>query len=240
MIVPRPFRAGWIPSIAAAAGIALALAAGIWQMHRAAEKESRQERLEALRREPPLHLSSALVRPDDLLYWRVSVAGSFAPEHTVFVDNRIRAGVVGFEIVTPLRIGDSQVFVAVKRGWIAGTGRRDELPTVSTPPGAVTLEGTVVPAQRVYELSQSGSADNVWPSFTVNRMRKASGLNLQPIILQQESDLDDGLQRVWERPDSGRDRHLAYAFQWFALGIAILLTYVVLGFRRKFPAQGHS
>ena len=93
-------------------------------------------------------------------------------------------------------------------------------------------------AQRVYQLEHAGPEGNVWLSFSVDRLRKESRLDLQPLLIQQESALDDGLERVWQRPDSGRDKHLAYAFQWFAMAFAILVIYVVLGFRRPSTAHG--
>ena len=235
---PQRFRQGLAATVAALLGIAITLAAGAWQLDRADEKARRQEQLEALRREPPVSVPASAVAEGDLLYRRVRVGGSFAPEHTVYLDNRLRRGVPGFEIVTPLRIGDTERFVAVNRGWIAGASRRDNLPEVRTPAGPVTVEGTVVPAQRVYQLEHAGPEGKVWLSFSVDRLRKESRLDLQPLLIQQESALDDGLERVWERPDSGRDKHLAYAFQWFAMAFAILVIYVVLGFRRAATAHG--
>jgi surfeit locus 1 family protein len=233
MSTERRFRQGLVASLAAALGIALTLAAGVWQLSRADEKLHRQEQLDALRREPPVTIAVSPLAGDDLLYRRVRITGRFDPEHTVYLDNRLRSHVPGFEIITPLRIGDSERFVAVNRGWIAGTAARDTLPAVRTPRDGVTVEGTVVPAQRVYQFEHSGTEGRVWLSFSVDRMRRESGIDLQPILVQQESTLDDGLERVWERPDSGRDKHLAYAFQWFALASAILVFYVVLGFKRS-------
>jgi surfeit locus 1 family protein len=234
------FRQGLVPSLAAALGIAVTVAAGVWQMSRADEKERRQAQLEALRREPPVTVPTSALAERDLLYRRVRVVGSFAPEHTVYLDNRLRRGVPGFEIVTPLRIGDSERFVAVNRGWIAGNPSRDTLPDVRTPAGRVTVEGTVVPAQRVFQFEHAGPEGKVWLSFSVDRMRKESGLDLQPLLVQQESVEDDGLERVWERPDSGREKHLAYAFQWFAFAVAILVSYVLFGFRRHSSEHGQT
>ncbi|MFO1205874.1 MAG: SURF1 family protein [Burkholderiales bacterium] len=232
MSAKRRFRQGLVATLAAAAGIAITLAAGVWQLGRADEKARRQEQLDALRREPPITLPSAAVPAADLLYRRVRVVGAFAPEHTVYLDNRLRHGVPGFEIVTPMRSGESGRFVAVNRGWIAGGARRETLPEVRTPAGTVTVEGTVVPAQRVYQLDHAEAAGKVWLSFSVDRLRKDSRLDLEPLLIQQESELDDGLAREWEHPDTGRDKHLAYAFQWFAMAFAILAAYVGLGFRR--------
>lgn len=233
------FRQGPVPTVAALLGIAITVAAGAWQMSRADEKAHRQARLEALRREPPVTVPASPVAEGELLYRRVRVTGAFMPEHTVYLDNRLRRGVPGFEIVTPLRIGESERFVAVNRGWIAGAPRRDTLPEVRTPAGPVTVEGTVVPAQRVYQLEHAGPEGNVWLSFSVDRLRKETRLDLQPLLIQQESALDDGLERSWQRPDAGRDKHLAYAFQWFAMAFAILVIYLVLGFRRP-AAHGQT
>ena len=227
-----------MPSIAAALGLAVTVAAGVWQMTRAEEKARRQEQLEALRREPPVSVPASAIAESDFLYRRVRVEGSFVPARAVYLDNRLRRGVPGFEIVTPLRIGDSERYVAVNRGWIAGAPRRDTLPEVRTPAGRVTVEGTVVPAQRVYQFEHAGPEGPVWLSFSVDRMRQESGLDLQPLLVQQESVQDDGLERTWQRPDSGRDKHLAYAFQWFALAAAIVASYVLLGFRRR--SGGHE
>jgi len=240
MIADRRFRQGRVSSLAAALGVALTLTAGAWQLRRADEKDHRQEKLEAQRGAPPVTIAAASLAADDLLYRRVRVVGRFAPEHTVYLDNRLRRHVPGFEIITPLRIGDSERFVAVNRGWIAGRAARDTLPAVTTPQERVTLEGTVMPAQRVYPLEQSGPAGKVWLSFSVERMRTESGIDLLPILVQQESALEDGLERIWERPDSGREKHLAYAFQWFAMAFAILVIYVVLGFRRPSNAHGQT
>jgi surfeit locus 1 family protein len=240
MSFTRRFRQGFAPSVAAALGIAVTVSAGVWQLSRADEKARRQAQLEALRREPPVTVATSALTESDLLYRRVRAVGSFAPEHTVYLDNRLRRGVPGFEIVTPFRIGDSERFVAVNRGWIAGNPRRDTLPEVKTPAGPLTVEGTVVPAQRVYQFEHAGPEGKVWLSFSVDRMRKESGLDLQPLLVQQESAQDDGLERVWERPDSGRDKHLAYAFQWFALAFVILVSYVLLGFRHQPSEHGQT
>ena len=59
---------------------------------------------------------------------RVEARGAYVPDSTVLLDNRIHAGRVGYEVVMPLRLGDSRMHVLVNRGWIAGTGDRTRLP----------------------------------------------------------------------------------------------------------------
>ena len=59
-----------------------------------------------------------------------------------------------------------------------------------------------------------------------------SGLELQPVVIQQKNDAGDGLVRDWHRRDIGADRHRGYALQWFSLALLTVVLYVVLNFER--------
>ena len=74
---------------------------------------------------------------------------------------------------------------------------------------------------------------NVWQNLTLERYRRAVPIALQPVVIQQESALDDGLAREWDPPDLGIDKHYGYAFQWFALAVTILVIYLVTHVRRS-------
>jgi surfeit locus 1 family protein len=52
------------------------------------------------------------------------------------------------------------------------------------------------------------------------------------MILQQD-DVNDGLVRKWARPDSGSAKNWGYAFQWFAMALAVLIIYLVLSVKRE-------
>jgi surfeit locus 1 family protein len=56
-------------------------------------------------------------------------------------------------------------------------------------------------------------------------------------VVQQTSAADDGLVREWNRPDLGRNTHLAYAFQWYALSLAIFVYYLVSHVKRTPSAK---
>ncbi len=62
---------------------------------------------------------------------------------------------------------------------------------------------------------------------------------LQPVVIQQESPLDDGLAREWDPPNLGVDMHYGYAFQWLALAVTILVFYLVTHVRRRSPEEAH-
>lgn len=232
--VPKVKRSsGSWPLVASIVGIAITLALGNWQLGRAAQKRELKVRIESLSAQPPINVSGAELAPQAVELRRVEARGVFDPQHTVFVDNRIRRGVPGFHVVTPLKLAGSERHVLVNRGWIAGTSERSRLPEVRTPRGEVILQGmATVPGQRVFELSQKVMEGRVWQNLTIERYRQAVPISIQPFAIRQDSELEDGLVREWDPPDFGIDRHYGYAFQWFALAATILVFYAVTRYRR--------
>jgi surfeit locus 1 family protein len=206
---------------------------GNWQTRRAEQKLTLQQRVDARSREPELSLPATPVAAADYAHRRVTVRGEFAPRHTVFVDNRVLRGLPGYHVVTPLRIRGGDIYVLVNRGWIGVGPTRARLPQVLTPTGEVALEGfAVVPPERVYELAGEPGTGPVVQHLVLSRIQGRTGLTLQPIVLAQTSAASDGLARVWERPDLGVDTHRAYALQWYAMGVLIMVLYFSLNLTR--------
>lgn len=207
---------------------------GNWQLSRAQEKDSRQERLDRLSQEPAVALPAIEVKLEDFQYRQVEARGEYVPGHTIYLDNKIYKGVAGYHIITPLKIGASSMHVLVNRGWISADRDRSKLPEVPTPAGSVTVSGIATTAmQKTLELSQDMVSGRVWENLDLNRYRGATGLSLQPVMILQKDDVQDGLIRQWPRPDSGSARNLGYAVQWFAMGLAVLIIYLVLSGKRE-------
>jgi surfeit locus 1 family protein len=235
------FQPRLITTLAAAAGIAVTLALAHWQLGRAHEKEALASRLAQRAQDAPVTLGSAEVRAADVEWRRVIVRGRFEPRHAVFVDNRIHRGVPGFHVVMPLELGKpggGSRYVLVNRGWVAGTPGRSGAPQVATPPGPVEITGlAVVPSARFLELSKDVQQGNVWQNLTLERYREAVPIPLQPVLIQQETPIDDGLVREWDPPNLGVDKHYGYAFQWLALSATVLVFYLVTHVRRVAPHE---
>jgi len=228
-IRPRPW-----PTVAAIAGIVLTLALGNWQLDRAAEKQALQERHLELSRQPPVRLGAHDIRPDDVALRRVEVRGRFDPAHMIYLDNRMHNKRPGYHVVMPVRISGSSRYVLVNRGWIAAARDRASPPPVRTPPGDVVVQGIAIhPSDRYLELSSEVIEGRVWQNLALARYREATGLDVLPVVILQDDRAGDGLVRDWPAPDFGRNTHLAYAFQWFALAIAIAFYYLVTNVRRR-------
>ena len=229
-------RPGWL--VMAVAGCALFVALGNWQSRRAEEKLAAQRRIDALATAAPARLPGTLVAASEYAGRRVTVRGEYLSRHSVYIDNRVHKGVVGYHIVTPFRIEGADLHVLVNRGWVAGGPRRDRLPEVAAAPGPQTIEGlAVVPSGRTFELAPDAAPGPVRQHLAIERIGAETGLRLQPLVVQLTSDAKDGLVRAWERPDAGVNTHRAYALQWYALALLTAIVYLVLGFRRVAAAN---
>lgn len=167
--------------------MAATAALGIWQLQRAATKESiavqieNRKKLEIIENSVQLAIDigansatgiSAINRNiatqelasdpkiQALVHRRVRLRGTWLHQYTVFLDNRFMAGRAGFVVATPLQLADSPYTVWVQRGWVMRDPReRTRLPALAAPREQVTVPGTLM-AQipKVYALGTTASA----------------------------------------------------------------------------------
>jgi surfeit locus 1 family protein len=218
----------WAIALAAAA-CAAGIVLGHWQAGRAEEKRTLGVQLEQAMRAPPIEISSETANFEFLVFKRVAARGMFAAEHTVFLDNKLRRGRPGYEVVTPLRLNGTHVLV--NRGWVAAGRTRDELPQVPAPAGVVRIEGLAL--ARLPQVLVAGKAGGrVRQNLELESFQSETGLRLQPFVIEQHSPAADGLLRDWPRPEAGVEKHESYALQWYSLGVLSVILLVVLSIRR--------
>jgi len=229
----RVFRPRWGWLIVALAAASAFIALGNWQLRRADERRTLAAAHQAALHGPAVDLPARPIEASALALRRVTARGRFVPAQTIYLDNRVRHGRVGYEIVTPLRLAGSALHVIVMRGWVAGTGSRAELPQVTTPSGEQRIEGIALAAipQR-FEPKDAQPEGRVWQNLSVERYRAATGLNVQPILLEQRSDDGDGLSRDWPPRGAGAEKNENYALQWYSFAALSVILWLVLSFRR--------
>jgi surfeit locus 1 family protein len=124
--------------------------------------------------------------------------------HTILLDNRVFNGTAGYHVLTPLKIEGGQMAILVNRGWVAVGRTREEIPLPPAPAGKIRLEGMAAdPRNRFFELASTEPQGRVWQNLDFARFVTNYGSRLQPVLLLQTSELDDGLRRNWPRPDTG-------------------------------------
>jgi surfeit locus 1 family protein len=225
MIAGYAFRARWWALTAAALACAAGIALGNWQARRADEKRVVGERLAAALQSPPIEIAPDTLEAKSYVLKRVAARGHFVAEHTVYLQNRIRRGRVGYEVLTPLRISNSDFHLLVNRGWL-------EAPQAPAPPGEVRIEGIALERlPRMLQLKEDPQS-RVRQNLDLDAYAAQTGLRLHPIVMEQHSDSGDGLARDWPRPDAGIEKHQSYALQWYSLALLAVALALVFSFRK--------
>lgn len=209
---------------------------GKWQLSRADEKTVRYEQLEEYARQSPIKLPGVLIKLEDFQYREVEVEGEYLPEYTIFIDNKTHKGHAGYHVVTPLKIANSSVCVAINRGWVATGYDRGVLPEIAEVEvnAQVKVTGIVAsPELRTLKLSDASSTGKVWSNFDLNRYQEIINLKMQPMMVLQKDRIEDGLIRDWDKPDSGASKNIGYAVQWFLLAATAIIIFLVLNVKRK-------
>jgi cytochrome oxidase assembly protein ShyY1 len=216
--------------------IIIGVSLGKWQLRRAAYKEAIEARLSVRGQEVPIVLGATPVDPDKLEYRRVIADGVFIRDWSIYLENRPYNGVAGFYLLMPLRLAGSNSNVLVARGWIPrDPANLEKLPAIATPSGIVRIEGIIKrDAGRVMQLGRASPVrpNAILQNIDISEFASATGLPMQPILIEQTTDTHDGLVRNWPRPSSGIERHYGYAAQWFGLAATAFIFFIVTGLRR--------
>ena len=227
----------WVITIAALFAVVLTLALGRWQLSRADQKEAYQAATESQGRLPALDAQALLATADmkSLVHRKIVLHGHWLAQHTVYLDNRQMNDKVGQFVLTPFQLEGSGAVLLVQRGWVARNFLdRLQVTPVSTPIGAVDLEGRIVPPpSKLYEL---GEAEKTVLRQNVDLAAFSAeiGLPLLAVSVQQSGVASEGLLREWPKVASGVEKHYGYAFQWFALSALISILYVWFQIVRRF------
>jgi len=229
------FRFNWKVTLLAACLFPFLLMLGFWQLDRAAEKQriidlqQQQQTLPAIAIELLPSLSSVEnTAGAPLNYRKVILRGSFDRKHYWLLDNKVRAGRVGYEIVAPLILtSNSGRSVLVNLGWLASNDRTT-LPSVALPAGTVEINGllTLPSSNAVF----SNVDTSVWPKrvLHIDTLSAATALGLRvdsSVLLIDDYD-PLALTTGWKLINQTPAKHHGYAVQWFAMAVALVISMV--------------
>lgn len=239
-----------VAAIVTLALIALGISLGVWQLKRAAYKEDLALKIEQGARTNPIWANDITLKPEQVLNQRVLAKGYFLKDRGIWLENRPhplgrdpQTGIAtGFYLLMPLQLsGGAKKVVWVNRGWAPRHFEKlHQVPEIITPTTEVSIEGVALEsATKTYALGQESgvrASDGllIQENIDLEAERQKGGQTQFPWILRQDNpDVKDGLQRRWPAPDTGVQKHLGYAFQWFALAMMSFVFWLVSGIRRS-------
>lgn len=226
--------------LAAGIGVAVTVSLGNWQTRRAYEKLTVQSQTDAAMRSPPVDIapsSEAVQRVGTDLPRNVRLSGVFDSTGTIYLDNRMLGGVVGYYVITPLVLADGVPAVLVDRGFKARNA--GEEPAIGTAPqGRVTIEGLAVGRpSALFELGSTPSRQvpGTWHNLDYDAYEQITKRSVARFVVRQTNagrhDAADSLRREWTSVGGGAEKHRAYAFQWYALAALIAALAGYFGYK---------
>jgi len=234
------FLKSWIGAILTlAVALPILISLGIWQLHRAEEKQVLQNEYDRRANDGPVKIQKHLQKADDLRFYKVTATGFYDASRQILLDNRTHKGAAGYHVITPLVIQGSDTIVLVNRGWVPLGASRQVLPDVAPPDGLQTVIGlATIPLKGGFQLGDLPDKKNpwqvVWPRLDIDHYQKLIGAPVQPAaILLDPGSKAGGYIRTWKRLDAGIAVHQGYAFQWFSLALVLFVMFLFMTFRKQ-------
>ena len=237
-----------VATVSALLVVAIACAAGIWQLNRADSKIALAANLVARQQMPILSANAGPLTLVDASERRMIARGQYIPQAAIWLDNRPRptppagsnTSQSGFYLLMPLQLEGRDEILWVNRGWAPrNSENRETLPPVKTQSHVVTIEGIVFAHPgKVYALGGGQAVidagkPRIEQNFDLLAEGRLRGWVQSPFILREvDTGIEDGLLREWAPLTTGVDRHYAYAFQWFALAVSGFLFWLITGLRQ--------
>ena len=226
-------KVSWKITIFALIGILLTLSAAYWQYNRALFKEKQLSDYRERILMSPLDASGLIEAPDSQIHFRrVSLTGEYIHNATVLLDNNVRDGIVGYEVVTPFLMNSGHV-ILVNRGWTKKPARRGVAPNIAEPKGNLLVGIVGKLNKRRLKLSSKLTEGNVWQNLPPSRYKEKFNLDVEKFMILQVEYQGDNLLREWGPPRVKIDTHLAYAGQWLLFSVLIVFLYIYYGFYKK-------
>jgi surfeit locus 1 family protein len=234
-------KPAWWSVLLTVAGVLVFVRLGIWQLHRADDKEELLRRYAAAASAAPQDFAAVTASPPEDVYPRVRVQGRYLVDRLYLLDNPRHDEMGGVEVYVPFQPEQAGKLLLVDLGFLPGngTGKAPQLPPLPT--GQLTLQGIYQPPSG-HGLELGGNAltqQKDWPKTTIyldmDQVSADLHATLYPRVLVLDADPAAIYVRVHMLDLSSMPpaRHRAYAFQWFTFAAAAVVMFVVLHRRRR-------
>ena len=232
----------------------------VWQLDRAEQKQLLLDQVTERSEQAVIPIADMLsdFNGSELRYRNVSVTGHFRHQDSIYIDNQVVNGNVGYLVFTPFELNGANQSIMINRGWLPVGASREVLPQFTTPEGLLRLVGRLNKAPEQpplwddkYQVAQGA----VWAYLPLDKYASQIELKLLPLVLElapktqdggaslaEGSRLAEGSQSVegsdfvikWaEIDDQWVAKHQGYAFQWLMMAFAFFIACLVLLLRGR-------
>lgn len=237
----RTLIVGWTLALLAIAAFA---SLGRWQAQRANAKQAMlAAAAQVLAQRRPVALAQAANPARARAYDWAAGSGTFDVRGPLWLDNQPRHGRAGVRayrlFYADTSPADAGTPLLVELGWLPLPPDR-AMPAVVRPPGRIVLRGLLVPPPAPGLALGAGLVrqGDGWVLTRVEPAAIAARLALSRPLAPRVLRLDPALPFGYERDlvllgnTLSPERHRGYAVQWYALAAAVLITALILTFRK--------
>lgn len=195
--------------------VCVLLGLGVWQVQRAAWKQGILASYEARRAEPILTTLPDSKDGSEIAYRSAEISGTYLNSASVKIRPRVQGTQMGFDRVTPFRESTGKI-ILVLTGFEADA--TDDKATKADMPGSI--KGILRPFHpHGFMQPENNPAKDEWVWVDAAAIAKQAGLpEPYPLLL-----VKNATSFLVELPNN----HMAYAFTWFSLALALAVIYGV-------------
>jgi len=212
---------------------------GYWQLERAKEKKQRIMMLESSSNQM-LNDFKNIEQTNLEQFSPIKFEAFLTDDNTYLIENKIQNGELGYHVLNLVTEKSTGRKLFVNRGWVSAKANRKNLPEVTDPPFDWKVQGRIYPINQdvLSAKAEIEQYDQVYrlPVMDVHvlaKLQERLGKNIEPFLIRLDKNQDNGFNIDWQWISMLPEKHLAYAFQWFALAFTLLVISFLASIKRK-------
>lgn len=211
-----------------------------WQLDRAAEKVEAQRLVQAEQQQNAIDIRAiprGHIHPSnpEMQNRHVALTGEYLNERSILLLAEFHQGQIGYGVVTPFRLAETEQLVLIHRGWTTGILPPNTEPDLRPVYGQQEITGQVfVPAPDARVISSQVNAAD-WPvrmrslefdiieQLLAEELAQGAEQELFPFQIRLTENQAGVFVRHWPAVNIDVNGNLSYALQWFCFALATLL-----------------
>jgi surfeit locus 1 family protein len=226
------FSPGIVLSITTVALMYLMVSLGQWQADRAEYKDNLRNKIVARKDLPVISMQELPATESERLFLPVRIDGHYDTQHHFLLDNKILNGRVGYDVYSPLKMPGGQA-ILVNRGFLPQGKTRQDVPSFETPDKPLNVKGLLdkIPSKTIV-LADNVNQVRSWPVvlqyIDVEEVEEMLGYPVFNMMLWLDKEENHGFTRTLPALALDSAKNAGYAFQWYAMTLALLIIYIVV------------
>ncbi|MGJ8679799.1 SURF1 family protein [Paraglaciecola sp.] len=225
----KKFRLPIFATVITFIAVVIMFALGMWQLQRAEQKQQRLDSITNAQQSAHVGLGQVINDIDNMIDMPITFTAKADAEQFFLVDNKINQGRVGYHVLVPLKT--ELGIVMANFGWVSATHSRQVLPDIELQQGLNHYSGIISFPTKNAMVTETAKVDGKWPkvlqAVDLKVIQQHYKQSLLPLVVKMAESQNSDFVRDWQPVVMPPEKHIAYAVQWFLLGVAAMVVFVI-------------